>query len=217
MTSPPLRRFDFDTVFDDAGGIASQVVRQRRMYTPEEVEAARTQAFAEGERSAVAKAEAAAAGALRETAQALTTALGALAEVAQAHKEGCAELSLVAARAIADAALDAFPDAPAAAALQTLIREVEAAPRLIVRTSAADPDRLRKTLEAVAANAGMDGQVTVKPEPGLTRAAFVFDWGDGKAAFDPDAAAARVSEAVTAALVAEGLHGDPLPLPGERS
>ena len=212
----PLRRFDFDTVFDDAGAIAYEAPRPRRMVSPEEMEAAKAQAYAEGERSAVAKAEAAAAAALRETAQALGTALTALAEVAHAHKEGCAELSLAAARAIADAALDAFPDAPAAAALQTLIREVEAAPRLIVRTAAADPDRLRATLESVAANAGMAGQVTVKPEPGMARAAFTFDWGDGKAAFDPAAAAARVAEAVNAALLAEGLHGDPLPLPGEQ-
>ena len=216
MSQAPLRRFDFDTVFDDAGSVAYAPPRPRSMFPAEEVEALKAQAFAEGERSAVAKAEAAAAAALRDTAQALTAAMGALAQVAHAHKEGCAELSLVAARAIADAALDAFPDAPAAAALQTLIREVEAAPRLIVRTAAADPDRLRQTLEAVALNAGMAGQVTVKPEPGMARAAFTFDWGDGKAAFDPAAAAARVAEAVNAALLAEGLHGDPLPLPGEQ-
>ena len=215
MSTAPLTRYEFDTVFDDGGAIAHQALRARRMFLPEELEAAKQQAFAEGERSSVAKAEADAAAALRETTQALTTALHALAEVAHAHKEGCAELSLVAARTIADAALDAFPDAPAAAALQTLIREVEAAPRLIVRTSTPDPERLAKTLEAVAANAGMAGQITVKPEPGMTRAAFVFDWGDGKAAFDPAAAATRVAEALNAALVAEGLHGDPLPLPGD--
>ena len=208
-----LRRFDFDTVFDDAGAVAYAAPRPRRMYSPEELEAAKTAAFAEGERSAVAKAEAAAAAALREVGQSLGAAMHALAEVAHAHKEGCAELSRVAARAIADAALDAFPDAPAAAALQTLMREVEAAPRLVVRTATPDPDRLQQALEAVALNAGFAGQVPVKPEAGQTRAGFTFDWGDGKAAFDPEAAAARVGEALTAALVAEGLHGDPIHTP----
>jgi flagellar assembly protein FliH len=210
-----LQKFAFDTIFDDAGAIEAAPAPIKRMYTAAEVEAARQAGYAAGERSALVKAEAAHAGALREVAGALGGALAALAEVAHEHKAGCAALSLAAARAIADAALDAFPDAPAAAALQTLIHEVESAPRLIVRTGADDPERLAKALEQVAANAGLPGQVTVKPEPGMTRAAFVFDWGDGKAAFDPDAALARVTEALHAALVAEGLHGDPIPLPGD--
>jgi flagellar assembly protein FliH len=70
-------------------------------------------------------------------------------------------------------------------------------------------------LEEVALSAGFAGQVTVKTDAGMTRAAFTFDWGDGKAAFDPEAAAARVVEAVSAALAAEGLHGDPLSRPGD--
>jgi flagellar assembly protein FliH len=44
----------------------------------------------------------------------------------------------------------------------------------------------------------------------MPRAAFVLDGGDGRAAFDPNAAAARVAEALEAALAAEGLHGDAL-------
>jgi len=215
MTAGPLKRFDFDTVFDDAGGVASAPVRVQRMFTAEEVEAVRAKAYAEGEASSLAKTERAAASAVSQVTAALTTALQALAEVAHVHKVGCADLSLACARTIAGAALDAFPDAPAAAALQALIHEVETVPRVIVRTAAADPDRLRQDLERIAANAGLPGQITVKPEPGLTRAAFVFDWGDGKAAFDPEAAEARVAEALHAALAAEGLHGDPLPDTGD--
>ena len=210
-TSEPLRRFDFDTVFDGEGGVAYAPPRVRRSFSPDEVEAIKQQAFREGERSTVAAAEAKAALALKEIAQAVARAMPALAEVAHEHKAGCAELSLACARKIADAALDAFPAAAAAAALQALVREVEAAPRLVVRTGAEDVDRVREALERVSADAGLPGQITVKAEPGAARAAFVFDWGDGKAAFDPEAAAARVSEALSAALAAEGLHGDPIP------
>jgi flagellar assembly protein FliH len=49
----------------------------------------------------------------------------------------------------------------------------------------------------------------VKTDPALPRAAFTFDWGDGRAAFDPQAAAARVAAALETALAAEGLHADP--------
>ena len=213
MSAEPqtLARFDFGTVFDGDGGVAYAPPRPKRSYSPEEVEAIKQQAFREGERSTVAAAEAKAALALKEIAQAVARAMPALAEVAHEHKAGCADLSLTCARKIADAALDAFPEAPVAAALQSLVREVEAAPRLVVRTGAEDVDRMREALERVSADAGLPAQITVKAEPGAARAAFVFDWGDGKAAFDPDAAAARVHEALQAALAAEGLHGDPIP------
>ena len=42
--------FAFDTVFDDEGGVASQPVRVKRTYTPEEVEMERAKAFSDGER-----------------------------------------------------------------------------------------------------------------------------------------------------------------------
>jgi flagellar assembly protein FliH len=207
----PLPKFSFDTVFDDVGAVAYEAPRPKRTFTPEEVEAIRARAYAEGERSAVVQAEQAAAVALRQVAAAMNTALQGLAHIAHGHKVNCAELSLACAKSIAGAALDQFPDAPAAAALATLIQELESAPRLIVRTSTPDPERLRTSLEQVAVNAGLTGQITVKDEPGMAHAAFVFDWGDGKAAYDPNAAAARVAEALQAALASEGLHGDPLP------
>jgi flagellar assembly protein FliH len=210
-TAQPLQRFDFGTVFDGDGGVAHAPPRPKRIFTVDEVEAIKQHAFREGERSTVAAAEAKSALALKEIAQAVGRAMPALAEVAHEHKAGCADLSLACARKIADAALDAFPEAPAAAALQSLVREVEAAPRLIVRTAAEAVDRVREALERVSADAGLPGQITVKAEPGAARAAFVFDWGDGKAAFDPEAAAGRVGEALAAALAAEGLHGDPIP------
>jgi flagellar assembly protein FliH len=47
----------------------------------------------------------------------------------------------------------------------------------------------------------------------MPKAAFVFDWGDGRAAFDPVAASERVGEALAAALAAEGLHAEPPMLP----
>jgi flagellar assembly protein FliH len=209
--NPPLRKFAFDTVFDDVGGVASEAPRVKKFFTPEDVDAARAAGFAEGQQSALVQAEQAAAVALRQVAAAMNTALQGLAHIAHAHKTSCAELSLACGKSIAGAALDAFPDAPAVAALQTLIQEVEATPRLVIRTSTPDPDRLRAALEQVAENAGLTGQVTVKAEPGMARAAFVFDWGDGRAVYDPEAAAARVAEALQAALASEGLHGDPLP------
>ena len=54
-----------------------------------------------------------------------------------------------------------------------------------------------------------------RADPALPLAAFVLDWGDGSAAFDPVTAAARVGEALDNALAAEGFHAESLTHPNE--
>lgn len=211
MTTLPHRKFVFETVFD-ADGAVYQPAKPQRAFSIEEMEEARRAAFAEGQGSALARSEAEAAAALSQIANLTRAALGALAEVAHGHREASAGLAMAAARKIADAALDRFPEDPALSALETLAREIEAAPRLVVHVAPEQLERMTKALEDAALNAGFPGKVTVKPDLSRSRAAFVFDWGDGRAAFDPDAAAARVAAALTTALAAEGLHAE-VPLP----
>ena len=206
----PLARFSFDTVFDGEGVVIASTPRPKRSFTAEEVEAIRAQAYAEGERSTTALAEAQAAQALQSIAAAVGQALPLLAHAAHEHRVGSAELALAAARKIADAALERLPTAPAEAALDALAREIEAAPRLVVRTSPELAERMQAALDTVAEACGYAGQVTVKGEPDAAPAAFLFDWGEGRAAFDPDKAAERVAAALSTALAAEGLHAEPL-------
>ena len=207
------RKFTFETVFDHAGDVSYAPPRPKTSFTAEEVEAVRAAAYAEGEQSAVARAEAEAARALVGIRDAARDALGALAAAAHEHRVGAADLALAAARKIADAALDNFPEAPAHAALVALTRELEQQPRLIVRAEPELAARLQKSLGEVADAIGFSGQILAKPDHTLPTAAFVFDWGDGKASFDPVASGARVGAAIEAALAAEGLHAEPL-LPG---
>ena len=75
MSQPVPRKFDFDTVFDDAGAVAQVSARPKRIYPLEEVEVIRAQAYAEGERTAMARLEAQQAEALSTIAQACQAAL----------------------------------------------------------------------------------------------------------------------------------------------
>jgi flagellar assembly protein FliH len=206
----PHRKFNFDTVFDGAGEVASAPIRAKRFFAADEVERIRVMALAEGERSMLARAEESKAQALTAIGGAAKAALGALAEVAHEHRSNCAELALACARTIAGAALERFPQAPAEAALAGLAREIEATAKLIVRTAPEMVEALQAALVHTAADCGFPGQIVVKEDSALPLAAFVFDWGDGRADFDPDAAAARVAEALRTALAAEGLHAEPL-------
>jgi flagellar assembly protein FliH len=209
MSDAP-RKFTFDTVFDQAGDIAFAPTPIKRSYSPDEVEQIRKDVYAEGQRSATVKAEEAAAAALADIGATAKAAMTALAEVAHANRAACAELALAVGRAIADAALEAFPEAPAQAALAALSREVESAPKLTVRAPEALVERLQAALNQTAQALSLPGEIVVKGEAAMPPAAFSLDWSDGRATFDPVQAGERVAEALRTALAAEGLHAEPL-------
>ncbi len=208
-SAPPHQKFVFDTVFEDDGRVIAPQ-RAKKHFAAAEVEAIRAEAFAEGQRSAVARAQEAQAIALQQIAGAAQGALGGLALVAHEHRSGSARLALAAAGKIADAALDHFPQAPVAAALDQLAREIEAVPRLVCRAAPDQVEAVQAALTGAAASAGYPGQIVVRGEPDMPLAAFVLDWGDGSAAFNPAEAAQRVAEALENALAAEGHHAESL-------
>lgn len=208
MTGSVPRKFSFETVFDDAGAVAYSPPKQKRTFTLEEVAQIRAECFEDGQRSALVIAEQAAAAALQDIALAAQAALSTLSQVAHDHRIGSAELSLACARQISDAALDQFPQAPALAALEALAIEINTGPRLTVRAAADLVERFQKALDEQAQALGMPGQIVVKADPSTPRAAFQFDWGDGRASFDPEAASQRVATALHNALAAEGLHAE---------
>jgi flagellar assembly protein FliH len=208
-----LERFGFDTVFEATGEILHASPRPKRTYTADEVEAIRQAAEATGEARAMASIANRQAEALAVIGHISQQALPGLAAVAHEHRVGSAELALACARSIAAAALDKFPHAPVRAALEALAREIEAAPRLIITGDAELAEGLQAVLEETAQAVGYPGAIQVRSVPGAAPHAFTLDFGDGSASFDPAAAAERVSQALHAALAAEGLHAEPL-IPG---
>jgi flagellar assembly protein FliH len=207
----PHRKFTFETEFEGARALSADAYK--RLYSAEEAAALAAGARAEGEAAAMQRVEAQTARALADLAEAAKAALPTLAVAAHKHRAGSAELALACARQIADAACLRFPEAPLQAALAALAREVEATPKLILRASPALIERLQAALTETAEAIGYAGQIIARAEPDLPLAAFVLDWGDGAAAFDPAGAAARVGEALEGALAAEGLHAEALALP----
>jgi len=210
MTVPPTSRaFSFDTVFDDVGGYIA-TPRPGRSLTPPEVEQVRAAAFAEGQRSSVAVAEQRQADALADIAAAARAAFTALAAVAHEHRVASADLALACAGKIADAALESAPQAPLQAALAALSREIEGCPRLMVKVAPDSVERVQAALNETAQAIGFPGAIQTRPQNDMAPTAFILDWGDGRAAFDPEHAKQRVADALLAALASEGLHAEPL-------
>jgi flagellar assembly protein FliH len=208
---PETKAFFFDTEFD-AGG---EVVRgsswrpTKRAWTQGEVEALVAQASVEARETALAEIASIQAMALSSIGQALEAAAPALTQIAQAHREQSAELAMAAARVVAAAALDRFPEAPLQAALEALGQEIDASPRLVIRTGDLT-DETRTRLQQLGADAGFSGIVAFRDEPGLPPAAFRLEWADGRADFDPADAFARMAEALNSALAAEAGHAETL-------
>jgi len=216
MNAAAPEKFGFNTVFDASGDVSFQAPRPKRLFSLEDVNALKREAFAEGEQMATASLAGMQAQALAEIAAACGQALPRLAEVAHNHRVESARLAMACGRAIAGAALDRFPDAVLRAALDALAREIESAPRLVITADPQLAKSLRETLTEVVQACGYAGAVQVRDDVAQAANAFTLDFGDGQAAYDPEAASQRVSEALEAALAAEGLHAEPL-TPGSES
>lgn len=212
MTSAaPSRPFAFDTEFDSDGVVlqASAWRPAKRSYSPDEVEMLVAQARAETREQTLTELAGIQSMALSTIGQALNAAAPALTQVAQQHREQSVELALAAARVVAAASLDRFPHGPLQAALEALGQEIDASPRLVIRTGELT-DETRVQLEQLGADAGFSGVVAFRDDPGLPTAAFRLEWADGRADFDPDNAFARMAEALNSALAAEAGHAEHL-------
>ncbi len=210
MTAHPLSTpFSFDTEFDDSGVVvhASSFRPTKRAYAPAEVDALIAQARIEARTAAMAEIESLQAMALSTIGQALAAAVPMLTQVAQAHREQSAELALAAARVVASAALDRFPAGPLQAALEALGQEIDASPRLVIRTGELD-DANRARITRLCDDSGFSGVVAFREDPGLAPASFQLEWADGRAAFDAEAAFVRIGEALNSALAAEAGHAE---------
>ncbi|MFC5372703.1 flagellar assembly protein FlbE [Brevundimonas faecalis] len=213
MTSAPAnaRPFVFDTEFDASGEVVSPSAWRpvKRSYAPAEVEALVAQARLEARQQALAEVETLRAEALSTLAQTAAHAASVLNGVAETHRRQSAELAVAAARVLASAAFDRFPRRPLEAAIEQLGQEIDASPRLLVRAPDLD-EASRAHIEALCADAGFTGTVAFREDAGAAAAAFVLEWADGRAEFDPDGVAARVSAALQAALAAEAGHAETL-------
>lgn len=173
------------------------------------------QARLEARQQALAEAENVRAMALANIAQAVAAAVPSLRNVAQVHREQAADLALAAAKAIGGAALERFSEAPLRAALEMLAQEIDASPRLLIRTAELD-ETARAQIEQACADAGFTGAVAFRHDASMGVAAFQLEWADGRADHDPVQSAERVAEALKAALASEAGHAEP-PIHAERS
>ncbi|CAN5278974.1 FliH/SctL family protein [soil metagenome] len=203
------KAFGFDTEFDGTGAVlsASTFTPTKRAYLPAEVEALVAQARFEARETALAEVQSLEAMALVTIGQAVAASASTLAGLVQTHREQSADLAMAAARVLAGTALARYPEGPLQAALEALGSEIDTTPRLVIRARGLD-EAVQAKLQAVCIDAGFSGLCAFRDDPGMAPAAFQLEWADGRADYDPAEAAARMSEALNAALASEAGHAE---------
>jgi flagellar assembly protein FliH len=201
MTSA-ARRFTFDTDFGPQASNPGAVVHRRKStYTFEELEEARTEGYQAGRRDETARAEGDAARALHELAQGTGAILGRLLYEEQSLRRDATTLALSAARAVAGASLDAWPQDRIIAAVEAALGQLRSAPRIAVRVSDDLAKVLQPRLDQAADMAGYAGQIVVRADPAAAPGDVTLVWEGGMIADDRAGALAQVEALVLARLV----------------
>lgn len=193
------RKFAFDTEFAPNGVVLRDAPKR---LTPEEIEAQCALAYQKGKQDAVAQAERDAAAALQALADASSAILTRLDAESRAMREEAARIAIVAARKIADAALDAFGDERTAAAIEAAMDALRHQPRLVVKLSPSAAEALKPRIAAMCETHAYAGAILVRAEPTLGAGEVSIDWSDGVVTLDPADAANRINTLLEAALAA---------------
>lgn len=195
-----IRKYAFDTEFSPDGAIVKAAPKH---LTPDEVEAVSAAAYERGKQDAVAQAERQTAAALQALADAASAVLHRLDAESQAMRAEAANVAFAASRKIAGAALDAFGDERAAAAIEAAMDALRHQPRLMVKLSPEACETLKPRIEEMCETHAYAGAVLVRPQPGLRRGEVSIDWSDGVVHLNPDDAAERIQTLIDAALASQ--------------
>ncbi|MGF1454606.1 MAG: hypothetical protein ACFB6R_04435 [Alphaproteobacteria bacterium] len=202
-------KFTFDTEFSRDG----QILRERQprpktRFSPEEMEAAKAQGFAEGQASAEAEATRAAAQATAEALEIVKTGLAHIlstlqGEVDAVRAEG-ARLAFETVRHLTAGLVDRHGADHVAGLIAEGLQGVREAPTVTITLAPDLAQDLGPRIAETAAAAGFEGQVEVKDDGAVQRADCRLTWGRGGALSDLEGAIAAVETLIRDHLEAEG-------------
>ncbi|MBY0566685.1 MAG: hypothetical protein K2P70_05205 [Hyphomonadaceae bacterium] len=195
-----IRKYAFETEFTPDGAIVKDAPKR---LTPEEIETACNAAYERGKQDALAQAERQTAAALQAIADAASAVLHRLDAESQAMRAEAANIAFASANKIADAALSAFGEERAAAAIEAAMDTLRHQPRLLVKLSPEACDKLKPRIEEMCETHAYAGAILVRAQPGLRAGEVSIDWSDGVIHLSPAEAAERIQTLIDAALASQ--------------
>jgi flagellar assembly protein FliH len=172
-------KFTFDTHFESGAARADAERRSRKSYSAEEIASIREQGRTDGFKSGEVLAQQAMAAALAQLSGAVMRAIEMMDTDVEAMRAEAANLAFACARKLAGAALAAAPESEIVSVLRLAMHEAIAEPRIVVKTTPALADEIRRRAAEVAQDEGYDGRIQFAPDGELSGADCRIEWKGG--------------------------------------
>ncbi|WP_417518083.1 hypothetical protein [Minwuia sp.] len=202
-------KFLFDQEFDESG--RPRRAARAETFGEDDLNAARAQAFAEGQeegaRSASATIEATAADILNQVAEQLQTLSGQFDGFAQGWRAQASAIAVAVGQKLAHRLMQDHPIAEIEAMVADCVAELHEEPRLVIRTSDPVAEVLRERLDDIAGKAGFDGHLVLLPDQQMNDQDCRVEWADGGVVRDQAETESKINRAVEAFVASPSPQG----------
>ena len=185
--------FSFDTVFGEDGTVLQEGGQKYRRYTQTELDEAVAAARAEAIASVEAETQRQIAANVKQIAEQLMPSLPFAMALADQLRHQSAELTLMLARKIADAAIDAYPKEAVQACLSAALDDLPGAARITLKISPQLEEAVRPVLERLTTP---ETEINLVADPSAPPGAWSIEWDKGAITHNPELLAEKLEEIV---------------------
>lgn len=174
-------KFLFETTFDADGQILHDAATSgpKKVFTPDEVEEIRKEAYAEGLTGVEAQTAQQNVQILGQISESMVQVISHLDEELRRIKGDAATLAMTVADRLCGTLLKKEPETEIIALIEKCLEQLPSEPHIVVRVSEAVGVTVKSAIGDVAAQKGFNGKVIVIPEPELQLADCRIEWADG--------------------------------------
>lgn len=193
------QKFSFEPIID--GKRPQSPNLRKKTLGDADIEAARSEGFAEGEASALAIAEQKSAESLRSIAHMMQMLLGRLASESDQLRQEAVDLSLAAAKAIAGAAINQNNETQIGEYLKVALDNLASMPRIVVKIPTESAPEIKAKLVATAQEIGFEGKLEVKNDDNARLGDCSIEWQSGAIRHDQEQTIIEIEKMATEWLV----------------
>ena len=204
-TMAATEKFLFETTFDTDGQILHDASTggPKKSYTPEEVEAIKQEAYAEGLSGLEAQMAQQNAQVLGQMSESMLQVITQLGGETTRLREQAVDLAMVVANRLCGTLLEKEPEAEIIALISRCLEALPSEPHIVVRVGEAVSEPVKTAVSTLAAEKGFNGKVLVVAEPSIQSADCRVEWADGGIERDMAALSSQIDDIVRRHLQAE--------------
>lgn len=192
------KKFTFDVEFRPEGDLVSNAarLRQRKVFTQEELDSMLTRARHDGMKMGQVRAAEATVAVIEQLCSVVREAANSTRGQIEDVRREAASLAFVAAKKLAGEAVAALPEADVEVALREAIHQAISEPRIVLRAAPNVVAALKDKLDELAHETGYEGRIVASPELGMKGGDCRIEWRGGGAERSMDQLEEAIGEVV---------------------